>query len=117
MNLTVIVFQLCTILDGSKTNLDEQELFISLPIMLPVLLSFILLNRIMVYRSKSQDLNADIEREIQNVISELNAIESANGLFFQRLLKLRDCKAIMSKEEYISALNSLQHDLQHNLVS
>ncbi len=115
MNLTVIIFQLCTILDGSKTNLDEQELFTSLPIMLPVLLSFILLNRIVVYGSKSQDLNADIEKEIQNVISELNVIESANNLFFQRLLKLRDCIAIMSKEEYISALNSLQHDLQYNL--
>ncbi|WP_405265957.1 hypothetical protein [Cellulophaga sp. Ld12] len=117
INLIVVVFQMFTILDNSNTKLDEHELLTSLPIMIPVILTFILLNQIIKYKSKNDVLNEDIEEEVQEVLTQLTVLGNNEHGLIKELLLLRNDKNTLDKEDYFSQLKALESKLQNSLVN
>ncbi len=111
-NIIIALFQILQILDNTASKVDESELFRALPVVIPILLIFLLLHKIIKYKSRNDLLNDKIEQEIQEVIEELSTIQVLENNVVNELIVLRANKHKFTEKDYFEQLKIIKAKLQ-----
>ncbi|QXP54380.1 hypothetical protein H0I25_09770 [Cellulophaga sp. HaHa_2_95] len=115
-NLILTVFQFVTILIDTN-KIDENELLTALPIMIPILLTFLLLHKIIKYKSKNEILNGEIEQEIQEVLTAINTLEEHENNLVAELISLRENQSNLSKAAYQQELLRIKAAIERKIAT
>ncbi|WP_152594404.1 hypothetical protein [Cellulophaga sp. E6(2014)] len=116
-NIIIAVFQMAQALDTTASKVDENELLTALPIMIPILLTFLLLHRIIKYKSKNDILNEEIEQEIQEVLTAINALEEHEDTLVAELISLRENQSNLSKAAYQKELLRIKAAIERKIAT
>jgi hypothetical protein len=115
-NLILTVFQFVTILIDTD-KIDENELLTVLPFMIPILLTFLLLHKIIKYKSKNEILSEEIEQEIQEVLTAINALEEHEDTLVAELISLRENQSNLSKAAYQKELLRIKAAIERKIAT
>ncbi|ADV51415.1 hypothetical protein Celal_4173 [Cellulophaga algicola DSM 14237] len=116
-NIIIAVFQMAQALDNTESKVDESELITALPIMIPILITFLLLHRIIKYKSKNDILNEEIEQEIQKALTAINAMEENENSIVAELISLRENQSKLSKAAYQQELLRIKGAIERKIAT